>query len=93
MRALPIAGILLLLSSELCHAQKPLSGEPDEGGIGGTGHGFGTTQKPDLIERPEMPERIERIEPMERIDPPDFEHLDPTNVDTGVEIDPPTVDD
>lgn len=43
--------------------------EPDEGGIGGTGHGTEAQGAADIFERPELPERIERIDLPER---PDF---------------------
>lgn len=34
--------------------------DPEEGGLGGTGHG--ALERPEGIERPDMPERIEPIE-------------------------------
>ncbi len=87
MRILPVAGVLLLLAGNVCHAQKPLSSEPDEGGIGGTGHGIASPKKPELIERPEMPERIERVESIERIDSPNFEYPDPPDLGGASEVD------
>jgi len=38
-----------------------LASEPDEGGIGGTGHAD-AVGRPDIVELPETPERIERFE-------------------------------
>jgi hypothetical protein len=49
-----IAGVFLLCS-DVCAV------EPDEGGIGGTGHSS-SASRPDIEQRPESPERIERIE-------------------------------
>lgn len=45
--------------------------DPDEGGIGGTGH---SDTRPDLPERPETPERVEHIERPESIDVRDDLH-------------------
>lgn len=94
MRVLPVAGLLLMLAGSVCHAQKPLSSEPDEGGIGGTGHGIASPTKPELIERPEMPERIERVESVERMDSPNFEYPDPPDLggESAVEVETPVVD-
>jgi len=65
--------------------------EPDEGGIGGTGHGD-PDNRPDLIDRPDTPERIEQMDRIDPIDPPDRPDIgSPTNgEDLGV--DPVTVD-
>lgn len=87
MRIFPVAGVLLILAGSVCHAQKPLSSEPDEGGIGGTGNGIASPKKPELIERPEMPERIERIESLERMDTPNFEYPDPPDLGGNSEVD------
>lgn len=62
-----IAGLMsALLISITTHAA-----EPDESGIGGTGHGD-VVNGENIFDRPEMPDRIERIEPFERPEQPDF---------------------
>lgn len=57
-----IATLLLttLLSCASVHAASPA--DPDEGGIGGTGHSD-STARPELPERPDLPERIEHERP------------------------------
>lgn len=74
--------LLLTLLAAVC--LPAMAVEPDEGGIGGTGH------SPDEFELPETPERIERVETPELSDLPDAAG---GNNDTGVpavETDPGT---
>lgn len=60
--------------------------EPDEGGIGGTGHSEPTLSEP-IFERPDIPERIEAPN---RPELPDFLESAPA-AGAGIESGPPSV--
>jgi len=65
------ARLIAALIMALLIAAPAQAGEPDESGIGGTGH-TDTLHGDRGFERPEMPDRIERIEPFEAPERPDF---------------------
>ena len=92
MRQACVAVAAAIFLSTVCHAQNPLSVDPDEGGIGGTGHGDVSTQKPELIDRPEMPERIEhveRVETVDRVEPPGVDVGESSGMDGEITVEPP----
>lgn len=60
--------------------------EPDEGGIGGTGHSESTLSEP-IFERPDIPERIEVPN---RPEFPDFPESAPA-AGAGIDFSPPSV--
>lgn len=74
--------LLLTLLAVVC--LPAVAVEPDEGGIGGTGHG------PDEFELPETPERIERVETPDVPDLPEAAGTNDIGVPPAAETDPGT---
>lgn len=60
--------ITLVMICVICGTLEVHSAEPDEGGIGGTGHIESESSTP-LFDRPELPERVETPE---RVEVPTF---------------------
>lgn len=60
--------LILLMLWAACGTTVVFSAEPDEGGIGGTGHSDSVLTPP-LFDRPELPERVETPE---RVEVPSF---------------------